>query len=82
MENKINKTVTIIIPVFNEVNYIDNVINRVNKNLKFKKQIIVIDDCSTDGTRQIIKKNKNVDKKIFHKKISVKVQQLSQLFHI
>ena len=68
MENKINKTVTIIIPVFNEVNYIDNVINRVNKNLKFKKQIIVIDDCSTDGTRQIIKKNKNVDKKIFHKK--------------
>ncbi len=68
MENKINKTVTIIIPVFNEVNYIDNVINRVNKNLKFKKQIIVIDDCSTDGTRQIIKKIKNVDKKIFHKK--------------
>ena len=54
MENKINKTVTIIIPVFNEVNYIDNVINRVNKNLKFKKQIIVIDDCSTDGTTKIL----------------------------
>ena len=60
--------VTIIIPVFNEKNYIDKVIKRINKNILYDKQIIVVDDCSYDGTRKIIKKIKDIDKKIFHKK--------------
>ena len=59
--------VTIIIPVFNEKNYIDKVIKRINKNILYDKQIIVVDDCSYDGTRKIIKKIKDIDKKIFHK---------------
>ena len=60
--------VTIIIPVFNEKNYINEIINRVKKNISFAKQIIVIDDCSSDGTKKIIKKIKNIDKIIYHKK--------------
>ncbi len=59
--------VTIIIPVFNEKKYIEQIIKKINKYIGFKKQIIVIDDCSIDGTRSIIKKIKNIDKKIFHK---------------
>src|SRR6185436_12964004 len=42
--------VSIVIPVFNERRTILQVIERVQK-LPFKKEIIVVDDCSTDGTR-------------------------------
>ena len=61
-------TVTIIIPVFNEKHYIEKIIKKVNKYIDFKKQIIIVDDCSVDGSRKIIKRIKNVDRKIFHKK--------------
>jgi len=60
--------VTIIIPVFNEENYIEKIIEKIKKNIKFNKQIIVVDDHSFDGTRKVIKKIKGIDKVIFHKK--------------
>ena len=60
--------ITIIIPAFNEKNNITKIIKKVNSDLNFEKQIIVIDDCSTDGTAEIIKNLKNIDKAIFHKK--------------
>ena len=62
------KKVTIIIPVFNEKKYIDKVIKNVKKNIKYNKQIIVVDDYSIDGTKEIIKKIKKIDKIIYHKK--------------
>ena len=64
-----NTHLSIIIPCFNEKKTIINIINKIKKLKKIKKQIILIDDGSTDGTRDIIKKyliNK-VDKVIFHK---------------
>ena len=64
----VKNKVTIIIPVFNEKNYINEIINRIKKNISFAKQIIIIDDCSSDGTKKIIKKIKNIDKIIYHKK--------------
>tara|TARA_Y100001970_G_C14082798_1_gene775657 strand:+ start:475 stop:1188 length:714 start_codon:yes stop_codon:yes gene_type:complete len=62
------KKITVIIPVFNEKKFIDKIIKKVKKDLRFYKQIIVVDDYSSDGTREIIKNNKNIDKIIFHKK--------------
>ena len=61
---------TIIIPCFNEKKTIIELINKVKKVKKIKKQIILIDDGSHDGTKNIIKKKlfKKVDKIIFHKK--------------
>ena len=50
--------VTIIIPTFNEKKYIKKIIEKIEKNINFKKQIILVDDCSKDGTRNIIKKIK------------------------
>ena len=64
----VKNKVTIIIPVYNEKNYIDKIIKKIKKNIYFDKQIIIVDDCSFDGTRKIIKKIKNIDKIIFHKK--------------
>ena len=52
--------VTIIIPVYNEKNYINKIINKVKHDVNFKKQVIVVDDFSTDGTRNILKKKKNI----------------------
>lgn len=62
---------SIIIPVFNEKNTINQVISRVLKvPLKnIKKEIILVDDFSTDGTREIIRKIKNpLIKSFYHKK--------------
>ncbi len=60
--------VTIIIPVYNEKNYINKIIHKVKHDVNFKKQVIVVDDFSTDGTRNILKTKKNIEKIIFHKK--------------
>ena len=60
---------TIIIPVYNEIKSLNILLNRVLAS-KVKKQIIIIDDCSTDGSREeIINKFSNkVDKIILHEK--------------
>jgi dolichol-phosphate mannosyltransferase len=61
--------VSIIIPCFNEKDTIKKIINLIHKNNKFKKEIILVDDFSTDGTREIVKKftKSFVDKVILHK---------------
>ncbi len=61
--------ISIIIPCYNEKNTILKILNKV-KNQKINKQIIVIDDYSTDGTTNILKKNfkKKGFKLISHKK--------------
>ncbi len=60
------KILSIIMPVYNEVKTIEKAIKEVEKvKLKFiKKQLIVVDDGSTDGTREILKKIQKRDKKI------------------
>lgn len=59
---------SIIIPCFNEKKTILKVLNQILKLKKIKKQIILVDDGSDDGTREIIKKKlkTKVNKIIFH----------------
>ncbi len=49
---------SIIIPVYNEKNTILKIIEKVN-NVPLEKEIIVVDDGSTDGTRNILKNIQN-----------------------
>ena len=59
---------SIIIPVYNEIKTIEKLINKILK-LNIKKQVIVVDDGSSDGTQLILKKFKNkIDKLIVHNK--------------
>lgn len=53
---KIN-TLSIIIPAFNEAPTIHLILNKINSVVlinDIRKEIIIVDDCSTDGTEQII----------------------------
>ncbi len=68
------KILSIIIPVYNEKNFIEKTIEKVLKadSLGLKKEIIIVDDASTDGTDKILKKlekkYKNKNFKVIYKK--------------
>tara|TARA_X000000368_G_scaffold395159_1_gene362373 strand:- start:47 stop:745 length:699 start_codon:yes stop_codon:yes gene_type:complete len=62
--------ISVIIPVFNEIKTIEQIINLVLEQKKFNLEIIIVDDCSNDGSRKILekfKKHQNI-KIIFHEK--------------
>jgi len=59
---------SIIIPCFNEVNTIDKILKAVKESPYEDKEIIIVDDFSTDGTREKLKNEieSKVDKVIYH----------------
>ncbi len=62
--------VTIIIPVYNEKNTLKQLLEKV-ENASFaglEKEIILVDDCSTDGTTDILKEISQKYKVLFHEK--------------
>ena len=57
--------ISVIIPCYNEENYILGVLKKVNEQKsKFDIQIIVSDDCSSDKTISILKENSHLYDKI------------------
>ena len=61
--------VSVIIPCFNEKNTITKIIEKVENASVFLKEIIIVDDFSTDGTREILEKvNNPIIKIYFHPK--------------
>ena len=47
--------ITIIIPCYNEVRTIEIIVNKILKLNKYEFEIIIVDDYSIDGTREILK---------------------------
>jgi glycosyltransferase involved in cell wall biosynthesis len=45
---------SVIIPAYNEINTIDEILSRVLE-VDLPKEVIVVDDCSTDGTREFLR---------------------------
>ena len=58
---------SIIIPCFNEVNTIKKIIHQIENSPIVSKEIIIIDDCSTDGTRDLLKELSTENLSVFFK---------------
>ena len=59
-----NLILSIIIPVYNEKETINDIIDAVVAT-PYRKEIIIVDDCSTDGTRNILTKIKKDGLKVY-----------------
>ena len=53
------KTLSVIVPAYNEQAFIATVLERI-KQCGLPCQIVVVDDCSTDGTREILQRIKGI----------------------
>ena len=61
--------VSIIIPVFNEENFIQEILKKIYEVKNIKKEIIIVNDCSTDNTVKILEtKCLGLYDKIIHNK--------------
>ncbi len=59
---------SVIIPCYNEVGTIANIVSAVRNSPYDNKEIIIVDDCSTDGTREILDSvvRGQVDRVLYH----------------
>ena len=62
--------VTVIIPCFNEKKTIAKVVDRINNLKDLNLEVIIIDDYSNDGTRELLKNeiDDNVSRIVFNNK--------------
>lgn len=56
---------SVVIPVYNEINTFLEILRQV-KEVPFEKEIIIVDDFSTDGTREVLKAIKDDNIKIIY----------------
>lgn len=61
---------SLIIPIYNEVELLETVLAKVRAAIPFKHELILVDDHSQDGTREILKKEEQKPDTIvvYHKK--------------
>lgn len=52
--NQTRQVLTVIIPCYNEILHIEPLVQKVLESRIQNKEIIIVDDCSTDGTRELL----------------------------
>ena len=57
--------ISVVIPVYNERDWLSELIRRV-ESVPLPKEIILVDDCSTDGTRDILKELESEGHKVVY----------------
>jgi len=74
---KEEKKLSIVIPVFNEARTIHEILNRVidvKLAYGFEKEVILVNDCSTDNSGEVIdayiKEHQGADMKLFHQPVN------------
>jgi glycosyltransferase involved in cell wall biosynthesis len=68
LPNALNKPkFSLIMPCYNEIRTIDQIVHRVlNTDFSLEKELIIIDDCSVDGTRNYLSKLSHPELKVIH----------------
>ncbi len=65
---------SIVIPIYNEAEHLEEILGQIEAvDVGMEKELILVDDCSTDGTREILGKLQNSDNnsaKIFYHEIN------------
>lgn len=65
---------SIVIPIYNEAEHLEEILRQINAvEIGMEKELILVDDCSTDGTREILEKLQNSSEntaKIFYHEIN------------
>jgi glycosyltransferase involved in cell wall biosynthesis len=56
---------SVVIPVYNEERWIGEVVRRVQA-VPIPKEIVIVDDCSTDNTRNLLKQLENSEVRVFY----------------
>lgn len=69
MKSKRDFLVSIITPVYNAENFIEEMIKSVIQQSYTKFELILVDDCSTDSSKEIINKYKKYDNRIKYIKL-------------
>lgn len=71
IEVKIMK-LSIVIPVYNEKDTLEEIVRLVKEVTDIEKEIILVDDASTDGTKDILKRmeSEQPDLKVFYKPVN------------
>src|SRR5262245_16966556 len=64
-----NFVLSIVIPVYNEEQWVRELMRRVEA-VPIPKEIILVDDCSTDGTRAILKEFEEKGHKVIYQKVN------------
>jgi len=64
------ETVSIVIPIYNEAATIERILEAVNRApaAGMKKEIILVDDCSRDGSREILERYQDRHTVLFHER--------------
>lgn len=60
---------SVVIPVYNERQWIQELVRRV-REVPIPKEVIIVDDCSTDGTRDILQTLESDEVRVFFQKVN------------